>query len=213
MSNAENQGQNRYEMTSEYWRNIFLKMDHDELAERFGLRSDENALYIRFCCHDYRIDKISGHISDVNAPERKLSFNVLMSIYNLFYYSKEGAAVRGEFVPFRDVKGASPFAPAFEKSVGDGLAKPFSGKTELLRQAGEKLGGEPVNYGDVGFVVHSFDFMPVMVVFWDADDEFEAQANMLFDADITDYIHEETVCCIAGEVIERLAEEAGLITE
>lgn len=211
MSGAEKQ--NRYEMTNEYWRNIFLQMDCDELAERFSLRSDEDALYIRFCCRDYRIDKKSGHIIDVNAPERKLSFNVLMSIYNLFYYSKAGAAVRGEFVPFRAVKRASPFAPAFEKSLEFGLTKPFSGKAELLRKAGEKLEGEPVNYGDVGFVVRSFDFMPVMVVFWDEDDEFPAQANMLFDADITDYIHEETVCCIAGEVMERLIEEAGLNME
>lgn len=211
MSSAEKQ--NRYEMTNEYWRNIFLQMDCDELAERFNLRSDEDALYIRFCCRDYRIDKKSGHISDVNAPECKLSFNVLMSIYNLFYYSKAGAAVRGEFVPFREVKRASPFAPAFEKSLDFGLTRPFSGKAELLRKAGEKLEGEPINYGDVGFVVRAFDFMPVMVVFWDEDDEFPAQANMLFDADITDYIHEETVCCIAGEVMERLVEEAGLNME
>ena len=70
-----------------------------------------------------------------------------------------------------------------------------------------------MNYGDVGFVVRAFDFMPVMVVFWDEDDEFPAQANMLFDADITDYIHEETVCCIAGKVMERLVEEAGLNIE
>jgi len=211
MSGSEKQ--NRYEMTNEYWRNIFLQMDHNELAERFGLRSDENALYIRFCCRDYRIDKASGHISDVNSPERKLSFNVLMSIYNLFYYSKAGAAVRGEFVPFREVKRASPFAPAFEKSLDFGLTKPFSGKAELLKKAGERLEGEPVNYGDVGFVVRAFEFMPVMVVFWDEDDEFPAQANMLFDENITDYIHEETVCCIAGEIMERLAEEAELYSK
>ena len=34
MSGAEKQ--NRYEMTNEYWRNIFLQMDCDELAERFN---------------------------------------------------------------------------------------------------------------------------------------------------------------------------------
>ena len=204
------QKQDHYEMTCEYWRDIFLKMDHEELVRRFELQSDENALYIRFCCREYRIDRMSGIITCEENPGRRVSFDALMSIYNLFYYSKAGAAVCGKFVPFRDVKRASPFAPAFEKSVKSGLAIPFSGKAELLRKAGELLQGEPVSYGDVGFIFRTFDFMPVMVVFWDADDEFEAQANLLFDADITDFIHEETVCCIAGELMARLAEEAGL---
>ena len=28
---------NRYEMTIDYWRNIFIQMDHDELVNRFNL--------------------------------------------------------------------------------------------------------------------------------------------------------------------------------
>ena len=59
-------------------------------------------------------------------------------------------------------------------------------------------------------MLHAFDWMPVAVLFWDGDDEFAAQANLLFDADITDFIHEETVCCIAADVIRRLTEEAGM---
>ena len=49
-----------------------------------------------------------------------------------------------------------------------------------------------------------------MVVFWDGDDEFKAQANILFDADITDFLHEETVVCIGADLVKRLCEEAGL---
>ena len=51
--------------------------------------------------------------------------------------------------------------------------------------------------------------MPLTVLFWDGDEEFEAQANILFDADITDFIHEETVVCVAADLVRRLAEEAG----
>ncbi len=35
-------------------------------------------------------------------------------------------------------------------------------------------------------------------------------ANILFDADITDFLHEETVVSAASELFRRLAEESGL---
>lgn len=195
-----------YEMVNEYWRKLFLQMDHDELAQRFRLKSDARSLWITFYCREYRVDKETGIMVDTEDPRRPIPFDVRMSIFNLFHYSRKDASVCGRFVPFREVKGASPFAPAFQKSIAEGLAKPFNGKLEQLKGACAALKGEPVSHGDAGYIIRAFDFMPVMLVFWDGDDEFEAQANLLFDADITDFIHEETVCCIAGNLMQRLKE-------
>lgn len=199
-----------YALVNENWRRLFLEMDHAGLAQRFGLRIDGGALYIVFFRREYRIDRASGEITDMENPGDAISFDVRMSILNMFHYAKPGASVCGRFVPFREVRGAAPYAPAFAKSVASGLAKPFSGRLELLKEACAALGGEPAGYGDAGFIIRAFDFMPVMLVFWDGDDEFEAQANLLFDADITDFTHEESVCCIAGALMHRLREIAGV---
>lgn len=185
-------------------------MDHGELLRRFRLREEDGALCIVFFGLEYRIDRLSGEMTVAGQPGRPVSFDERMSILNLFHYSVPGASVRGRFVPFRDVKGAAPYAPAFEKSVAAGLAKPFDGKAGRLKAACEALGGEPTGRGDVGFILRAFDFMPVMLAFWDGDDEFAAQANLLFDADVTDFIHEETVCCVAGALMRRLRELAGV---
>ena len=198
-----------YELVNENWRKLFLQMNHEELARRFRLRIDAGALYITFYCKEYRIDRLSGVVTDAEVPGRAISFDVNMSILNLFHYSRPGASVCGRFVPFREVKGAAPFAPAFAKSVASGLAAPFNGRLDSLRKACAALNGEEVPQGDAGYVIRAFDFMPVMLLFWDGDDEFDAQANLLFDADITNFIHEETVCCIAGALMQRLQELAG----
>ena len=52
--------------------------------------------------------------------------------------------------------------------------------------------------------------MPLTMVFWDGDDEFPAQANILFEAEITDFLHEETVVLVASELFRRLVEESGI---
>ncbi|MDO4297706.1 MAG: DUF3786 domain-containing protein [Lachnospiraceae bacterium] len=199
-----------YVMVCENWRETFRNMDHTELITRFGLDSDAEALYITYYNERYRLDRASGMIVLAADPERELGFNTVMSVYNLFYYSKPGAKVCGEFVPFRLVKRASPFDAAFRRTVIRPLARRFNGHADLLKKACEALNGEPIRQGDVGYVIHAFDCIPVTMVFWDGDDEFEAQANLLFDADITDFLHEETVCCIGADLVRRLAEEAGL---
>jgi len=200
---------NHYETVRENWRRMFLQMDHAELARRFGLKLDDGALRISFYGREYHIDRTSGEITEAGAPDRPAGFDVSMSILNMFHYSKPGAAVSGRFVPFRDVKGAGPYAPAFAKSVASGLAKPFEGRAEALRRACIALGGTEIRHGDVGYVIKAFDFMPVMLVFWDGDDEFDAQANLLFDANITDFTHEESICFVAGVLMHRLREIAG----
>lgn len=209
LGREENRPVDNYAMVCEKWRKIYLGMDHEELKKRFQMESDADAYYITYYNQKYRLDKKSGMITLKNAPECRLPFNTIMSIYNLFYYAKPDAKVCGEFVPFRLVKRASPFEAAFRRTVLDPLAKTFDGRAELMKKACLALGGKPVRQGDVGYVLDAFFCMPVTVLFWDGDDEFAAQANILFDADITDFIHEETVCCIASDLVRRLTEEAG----
>lgn len=199
-----------YAMVCEKWRKIFLEMDMDELAQRFGLETDSDALYITFFCEKYRLDRRTGMITLVADPENRLKFNTLMCIYHLFYYSKPGAKINGTFVPFRQVKGASPFDPAFQRTVLKPLAATFSGHVDLLEDACRQLNGRPIRQGDVGCVIDAFDCVPATVIFWDGDDEFEAQANMLFDADITEFLHKETVVCLASELADHLVRRSGL---
>ncbi len=49
----------------------------------------------------------------------------------------------------------------------------------------------------------AFPCIPLQFIFWDGDDEFPAQANILFDKNITDFTHEETVVLIAEEGVDR----------
>ncbi len=206
-----NDREDRFEMMREYWRNEFLKLDIISLSDRFGFEYDDENIYVPYYGKTYIINRSSGVMTDSADRNKSVNFGPLMSIYHLFYFSKPYAKVRGEFVPFRNVKNASPFAPNFERSVQSGLARPFDGKKDLLISACETLGGKKIPQGDVGYVFYAFEkIMPVMMVFWDGDDEFPAQANILFDADITDFLHEETVCCIGGDLIDRLVEIAGI---
>lgn len=208
--NTDSKKKDNYAMICEKWRKIFLEMDAEELARRFGLELDGEALYITYFCERYRLDRRTGMITLADDPEKRLGFNTLMCIYHLFYYSKPEAKVNGSFIPFRQVKGAAPFDPAFQETVIKPLAETFSGHPDALDQACKRLQGRPIRQGDVGYIIDAVSCLPITVIFWDKDEEFKAQANILFDADITDFLHEETVVCLASWLVQRLTEESGL---
>ena len=81
---------------------------------------------------------------------------------------------------------------------------------EELKKACEDLGGTRLPQGDAGYVLPVFPFLNIAVLFWDGDEEFDPQANMLFDSEITQFMHEEDVVCVAADVVKYLSEAAGL---
>lgn len=223
-----------YDRLSEEWRQRFLSMDQGKLLAKLPeLRSEGEYLVLTHFGRTFGIDKVNGNIVVLSDPIRKCDRGGLMhqspqeyegsdgqvdnstkmNIYNLLWYSKENVFFQNRWVPFRSVKGAGPFAPAFEKNVVMPFARTFAGKTELLKAAAEKLGGVAVRQGDAGYILKAFECIPMQYLFWDEDDEFQAQANILFDYSVTDFIHVESTVSLAVAGVERLAEAAGIKTK
>ena len=157
-----------------------------------------------------RLDRKTGKVTMCEQPERELTFNTVITIYNLFHYAIENPAASGKLVPFREVKRVYPFEAAYRKTILSEFQNIFAGHVEELITACRKLNGEKMPQGDAGFILPVFPFLKIAVLFWDGDDEFEAQANMLFDSNITDFLHEENVVGVAADAVYYLTDAAGL---
>jgi len=64
----------------------------------------------------------------------------------------------------------------------------------------ERLPGRRVDQGDIGVVLEAFEKVPVMVILWRADEEFGADANLLFDKSITEILCTEDIVVLGGMV-------------
>lgn len=197
-------GQSNYDRLLDEWRLRFLEMDHDALAERFSLRSDEGALYIQLFDREIRIDRSDGRLSVVGDASAELGFDAAMTVYNIFHYAVPHPAPLGRLVPFREVRRVYPFEAAFRRQGLAPFEKAFTGRSDALQRALDRMGAVPFGQGDAGGRVDLLPGLSLAVTFWDADDEFDAQANLLFDYNITDYMHEETVVLVAYELLHRL---------
>ena len=71
-------------------------------------------------------------------------------------------------------------------------------------EAGRRLGGRDSDAGDTAIVIDAFSRVPLTLVLWEGDDELPAQLNLLFDANITDYLETEDVTILCETLTWRL---------
>lgn len=195
-----------YGAVREQWRQRFIGMDHESLAKRFGLKLDENSLYITYFSRPFIIDRHSGNITRPDKPEFQSTFGIEMNFFNMFHYAVEHPVPSGKLVPFRNVKRVYPFEAAYMKGTIHPFEKTWTGRAAELQRALNNLNARPIPQGDAGGELEILPGLRLAITFWDADDEFPAQANMLFDSNITDFMHEENVVMVAGDAVEFVAE-------
>ena len=196
--------QDNYAKLTDEWRVRFLQTDIARKAAQLGLVLEDGAFEICYFGTRYRVDCRSGAVENLSEPGKAVPWGHATFIYHLFWFSADMPRVSGVFVPFRDVRGAAVFDSAFKRSILDPLARAFEGQPARLEQACLALGGRRLPQGDVGFALPVYGALEIEVLFWDADEEFAATANILFDRNVTDFTHVETVVGIGGDALDAL---------
>ena len=182
------------------WQNNFRSMeDKEEKAAELGIPIKNGKFEITYCTRTYHVDLESGDITPVSFLG-KVPFYDAMFIYHLFWFSKKNPVAAKKYIPFKDIPTTGVFDAAFQRSVKP-LAKQFDGRLEAFCRACEKVGGKKLPYGDAGYSIPVWKDLYIQIIMWDGDDEFPASANVLFDKNIADFTHPETVVTIGDDVI------------
>jgi hypothetical protein len=134
------------------------------------------------------------------------------SILVLRYLMQSGdAELHHEWLPYRDLKDGRPFSTYIKAHIEDRIAAAFSGRAAALQQRLEAIGGslyEGEVTGDLVMLVHPLPRVPVLCVFNDADDEFGAAFQFLFDGSAPEFLDLESLAAILQYVYINIAEEA-----
>lgn len=194
--------ESNYEKVFSYFQGEFLKLDQEAAAQKLGLFCEEDAIAIPWFGNRWRIDRNTGIITDENGNIPDVTQRLL--IMHHFCFFRMDAVHSDKWVPFRQIREAACFERAYKKSAVDPIVEYFAGKKELFAQAARALGGTPVPYGDAGFRIYPLPQIGLTYIFYDADEEFEASCNILFESTVTWWIHPESVPTIASAATEKL---------
>ncbi len=127
----------------------------------------------------------------------------------LHYLASTAAPAPGEdLIDFKQVPAGGFYYDAYRRRSQAPLARTFGDNPGLLLEAGRALEGEPADFGDAAVRLWPFAKVPVVAVIHAADEEFPADANLLYLPSVTSYFCTEDIAVLGGLVAGRLVREA-----
>lgn len=197
-----------YDITRSKMEGEFVRFDQERMIRQFHLEHTPDHLFITFVGEPYRIGRKTGKVERC-LPDGggfvQAGFNESMTIFDVLCCSKPGCRLSGEYATVTNLPGIANISAPGTAGYAE-TARLFAGKCVALRQACERLHGEAQGVGDVAYRIPLFDFMPILLQFWDADEEFDAALKIMWDTHTLDFMHFETTFYAAGHVLARLTE-------
>ena len=197
-----------YDLQVDIGRRIFLEYDQDTIIRKFALDADEQWIYLTYLNTPCRISRANGKIDELTERiwTECRNFSTVMTIYDLLCYHKGNIApplyhqwcTVGTFV----VTGVTETGTFTKKA-----AALFDGHLEELKAACMKLGGtmeKRMAGADVTCRIPVTPFFPVLLQFWESDDEFPPKLQLMWDRNANSFLHLETTFYLQGDLFERL---------
>jgi hypothetical protein len=198
--------QTNYEDAERLARETIARLDPGVQAKRCGGRLIKSLK----TCSIVRVDFFQTPV-DVEFPggevkgPRASEIPVWERILILHYLGGDAVApAHTEWIGFQQVPSGGFYFDAFRRRAHEPLAKVFGREPGKLIEAGEAIGAEKADFGDAAVQVRVFAKVPVVAVVHGADDEFPAEAKILFKSSVHAYFCTEDVAVIGGLVAGRL---------
>lgn len=111
----------------------------------------------------------------------------------------------GKWIGEKDLPGGEIFFRGPHQLQVSGLVERFGRNTELFEKTAEHFGGQQVDMGDRAYRFQTFPRIPLLVILWKGDEEFDAAVNIRFDSTVNSHLHSlDTIWALASAVAESL---------
>lgn len=197
-----------YDLQVDIGKRIFLAYDQERIIQKFRLDADEQYIYLTYLNTPCRISRQGGGIEERNGDlwQECRDYGTVMTVYDLLCYHKGETAPAlsnqwcavGTFV----VTGVTK-TDGFTRKY----ANLFDGRLDVLKGAVQKLGGvllEPLAGADLTCKIPVTSFFPVLLQFWEGDEEFPPKMLILWDRNTDRFLHFETTFYLQGDLLNRL---------
>jgi hypothetical protein len=125
------------------------------------------------------------------------------------YYllSAEDHHALGEWISEKDLPGGPTFFRGPHLIPTEWISRRFGNDLEGFGKSCREIGGSELDMGDAAFRFDIVPGIPVAVVYWQGDDEFPAEAGLLYDRSIARVLPLDIVFALAVGVCSRLGRQ------
>ena len=171
--------------------------DYDPVEKRYRITvwGEDYGIYP----HESKIIRFNENNPDVNR---------LMGLFIIYYVLRlKELTISNEWISEKDIPGGATFFRGPHKIPTHIIETRYENNIKGFKEKCERLDGTPLDMADAAYSFEITPRIPVIVQFWDRDDEFPAEAKILFDKTIADQLAPDIVFCLTVEICRRIGEE------
>lgn len=166
--------------------------------------SQEQKFTVRFLADNYEIDSANKKVFSLSCNAIAPEHVGILVLHYLIQRLKGLSSHTGEWISFNQLPGGSGYYEAFRKRAIEPIIAKFANNPQNLLFCLERFRAKKIQYGDASIVLDVFDQIQVLVSVWGKDEEFSAEANILFDKSILEVFPTEDVVVMAGFIAKQL---------
>ncbi len=125
-------------------------------------------------------------------------FHQALIIY--YFYTADGASLTNKWISFSELPDGRFYNQAYQGYTGKLLTHHFQDNLDQLIRAVQINHGEEVAFADRAFRFQVLPRLPLLLVYWQGDEDFPPDYQILFDSSVIHYLPTDA-CAIAGKLL------------
>jgi hypothetical protein len=197
LSKPELPKQENYEQALKIGLEIFDRRDPGRVAEKAAARFVGRSVIIPHLDKEIILNADTHRFSIKETDEEAPIWLAILAIHYL--NNADGRQPTGKLKHFREFKEGHFYEPAFNRRTKEVLVSIFGSDPAALVNAGKRLHGKILETGDAAVELSYFPCMPITCILWKGDEEFPAEATVLFDETADIFFSAEDMA-VAGQM-------------
>jgi hypothetical protein len=147
----------------------------------------------------------SGAVTAQVGDTVKAAHSSIVIVLLHYLLTADGTRPADRWVAFRELPDGLFYAQAFAGHAEELIAQRFGENVDAFRRACAALNGTPLDLAEASFRFEALPRLAVAVLLWSGDEEFPAQARILYDAVAGHYLPTEDLSGIGDWLAHHLA--------
>lgn len=162
------------------------------------------AVSVKFLADEYTVDYNSRQVLSLSCNVAPREHATILILHYLICKLKGLHSLNGEWISFKELEGGESYYPAFRKRAIEPLIRKYGANPGGVLTVLDRFPAKKANQADASFILEAFEGVPLLIELWQQDEEFGAEANMLFDKSIAKIFSTEDIAVLAGIVATKL---------
>jgi len=167
------------DLPAELWREL-AKRQPAEAAQAAGAELVDGVFRLRLMEREYLIDPASHTVRESARPEHRVGFQAGLVVVTSLAHAQP-IPPSGRMVTPHELPGGRMFFAGPHAIANEPMAQRYGNNPRGLVERALALGGEECEGADAAVKFMALPFLPMWVLLWAGDDEFEARAVMGID--------------------------------